>query len=387
VSAHEPIPLTDVAWQHRQVRDEVQAAFRTLLEDPTCDGAPFAHALEAAFEARFGAPWRAVSVQSGLAAQTLLLRAWGIGEGDEVVTAPNSDLATTAAISHTGARIVLADLTPGTFGLDPEAARRAFTPRTKALLIVHMYGQPVDVPAFRRLADEHGVLLLEDAALALGATVGGTPVGTLGDGGYFSFAPRKVIGSTGNGGLVLVRDPDVAWRLRLLRGYGLDPDVQDRPVGERHLLPPQEHLAEGYNLKMDGIGAAVVLAKFRHLDAWGAMRREVAARYDALLADLPLERPTALPGTVPAWRNYTIQVDGRDALRGHLRERGITASVLYAPPVHLQPVYAHLGLGPGSFPVAESQAERILALPIYPGMADEQVERVATEVRAFLERA
>ncbi len=383
------IPLTDVAWQHREVRDEIEGAFRTLTEDPTCDGAAFAHALEHAFEARFGAPWFAVTAQSGLAAQALLLRAWGIGPGDEVVTAPNSDLATTAAISHVGARFVLADVAPGTFHLDPEAAARAITPRTKALLPIHMYGQPAAMAALRALADAHGLLLFEDAALALGASADGAPAGTFGDGAFFSFAPRKVMGGLGNGGLALVKDADVARRMRLLRGYGLDPDVQDLPIAERHLLPGQVHVAEGYNLKIDGLNAAVVHAKFRRLDAWGALRRAVADRYDAALADAPgVERPGRPAGTTSAWRNYTILVDRRDGLRAHLRSRGITSSVLYAPPVHLQPVYADLGLGgPGTFPVAEAQAPRILCLPIYPGMTADQVDRVAGAVRAFQEQA
>ncbi len=250
-----------------------------------------------------------------------------------------------------------------------------------------MYGQPTATGELRRLAEAHGLLLLEDAALALGASVHGERAGTFGDGGFFSFAPRKVMGGVGNGGMALVRDADVARRFRLLRGYGLDPDLQDRPVAERHLHAGQSHLAEGFNLKLDGIQAAIVHAKFRHLDTWGALRRAVAARYDERLADVPgLERPHVPPGVVPAWRNYTVLVAHREALRAHLRERGITTGALYTPPVHLQPVYAHLGLGAGAFPVAESQADRLLCLPIYPGMTEDQVDRVAHEVRRLPRR-
>jgi dTDP-3-amino-3,4,6-trideoxy-alpha-D-glucose transaminase len=382
--ASDPIPLTDVAWQHRVVGDEVRAAFERLLADPTCDGAHFSHALEAAFEAHAGPPWIALSAQSGLAAETLLLRAWGIGPGDEVVTVPNSDLATTSAIGHVGARFVLADIEPGTFHLDPRAAARAITPRTKALLPVHMYGHLAPMRELRRLADDHGLLLLEDATLALGAELDGGRAGTLGDGAFFSFAPRKVLGGIGNGGLALVRDPDVARRFRLLRGYGLDPDLQDRPISERQQQPGQVHLAEGYNLKLDGIQAAIVRAKFRHVEAWSGLRRAVAARYDAGLSGLPgLERPRTPPGVRPAWRNYTVLVERREELRAHLRARGIATAALYTPPVHLQPVYAHLGLGPGAFPVAEAQADRLLCLPIYPGMTDAQVDRVVAEIRGF----
>jgi dTDP-4-amino-4,6-dideoxygalactose transaminase len=379
-----PVPLTDVAWQHRQVWDEVQASFRRLLEDPTCDGAHFSHALEAAFEEWFGSPWIALSAQSGLAAESLLLRACGIGPGDDVVTVPNSDLATTSAIAHVGARPVFADVEPGTFLLDPAAAARAITPRTRALLPVHMYGHPARMPELRQLADAHGLLLLEDATLALGAEQGGAKAGTLGDGAFFSFAPRKVLGGVGNGGMALVRDPDVARRFRLLRGYGLDPDLQDRPIAERQLEPGQRHLAEGYNLKLDGIQAAIVRAKFRHLEAWRALRTAVAARYDAGLDGVAgIERPRVAAGVRPAWRNYTVLAERREPLRAHLRARGITTAALYTPPVHLQPVYAHLGLGPGSFPVAGAQADRLLCLPIYPGMSDEQVERVVAEIRGY----
>ncbi|CAN5674068.1 DegT/DnrJ/EryC1/StrS family aminotransferase [soil metagenome] len=381
----DPIPLTDVAWQHRQVWDEVQAAFAELLLDPTCDGAPFTHALEEAFDASFGAPWIAVSAQSGLAAQALLLRAWGIGPGDEVITAPNSDLATTAAISHVGARFVLADVARGSFGLDPEAVRRAITPRTKAVLAVHMYGHPAAITELRAVTDAHDLLLLEDAALALGASIAGTRAGTFGDGGFFSFAPRKVLGGVGNGGMIIVRDAEVARRIRTLRGYGLDPAVQDRPIAERHQMAGQDHVAEGYNLKIDGVQAAIVHAKFRRLDAWNALRAAVAARYDARLAGIAsLERPTTSPGVVPGWRNYTLLVDRRDELRAHLRARGITTAVLYTPPVHLQSVYSDRGYAPGDFPIAEAQAPRILALPIYPGMREAQVDRVIDEVRTFL---
>lgn len=382
----ETIPLTDVAWQHQQVRTEIDAAIDRLLTDPTCDGAPFIRDLEDAFAAYHGDGWIAVSAQSGLAAQTLLLRAYGIGPGDEVVTAPNSDLATTAAISHVGARFVLADVAPGTFHLDPAAAEAAIGPRTRAIVPIHMYGQPAPMDELRAIADAHDLLLLEDAALALGATIGDRKAGTLGDGSFFSFAPRKVLGGTGSGGMVLVRDPGVARKVRLLRGYGLDPDIQELPIAQRHREPAHAHVAEGWNLRLDGIEAAVVAAKFRHVDRWRELRRAVADRYDAHLAGVPgIETPKIPDPIQSAWRNYTILVDDRDRLRAHLHARHITAGTLYAPPVHLQPVYAHRGLGPGAYPVAEAQGERLLCLPIYPGMEPDQVDRVVAEILAFRE--
>lgn len=382
------VPMADVAWQHGQVRAELDDAWTALLDDPYCDGAPFVERLETAIADRFGGHgMHVVTTQSGLAAQALVLRALGIGPGDEVVTAPNSDLATTAAISHVGATFVLADLREGSFHLDPDAVRRAIGPRTKAVVAVHMYGIPAYVEEVRAVCEEAGVAYLEDAALALGAQVDGVPAGCLGEAGWFSFAPRKILGGVGNGGVALVRDPEVARRVHLLRGYGLPPARQDLPLRERHRAVGHEHLAEGFNLRLDGIHAAVVAAKWPHLDAWNATRARIAAIYDAAFADVAgIETPQVRPGVVPAWRNYPILLDDRDAVRAALHRANVDAAVLYGPPVHLQAVYRHLGLGRGAFPVAERTFERLLCLPVHPGMDEETatyvVDAVAAAVRA-----
>ncbi len=383
---HDRIPLTDVSWQHAQVRAEIQAAIDRLLDDPNCDGLPFVKALEADVATYHGEGWHAIGVQSGTAAQVLLLRALGIGPGDEVITVPNSDLATNAAISHVGARFVLVDVQESGFALDPDLVEAAITPATKAVLPVHMHGVPAPMSELSAIARRHDLLLLEDATLALGARVEGRLAGTLGDGAFVSFAPRKVIGGTGNGGMVLTPNDDVARRVRLLRGYGQDPSVMDLPITERQVLGGQGHVAEGYNLKLDGIQAAVVHAKFRRLDEWRVLRAAAAARYDALLAGVPgLTTPIVRSGDAPAWRNYTVLSHDRDGLRAHLDAADVASGTLYAPPVHLQPVYRHLGLGPGSFPVAERLGAALLNLPIFPGITEAQQERVAGAVRAFQE--
>jgi dTDP-4-amino-4,6-dideoxygalactose transaminase len=382
------IPLTDVAWQHTEVRAEIQAAIDRLLDDPNCDGLPFVTALESDVAAYHGEGWQAIAVQSGTAAEVLLLRALGIGPGDEVITVPNSDLATTAAISHAGARFVLVDVQETGFAMDPERVEAAITPATKALLPVHMHGVPAPMDALATIARRHGLLLLEDATLALGARVDGRLAGTLGDGAFVSFAPRKVIGGTGNGGMVLTPEPAVAERVRVLRGYGQDPSVMDLPITQRQVLGGQGHVAEGYNLKLDGIQAAVVRAKFGRLDAWRALRAAAAARYDELLARVPgLVTPSVRPGDAPAWRNYTVRSTDRDGLRAHLDASDVASGTLYSPPVHLQPVYRHLGLGPGSFPVAERLAATLLNLPVYPGITESQQARVAARVRGFQHRS
>lgn len=378
------IPLTDVSWQHLQVWDEIHSHFDSLLLDPNCDGTLMTRNLELAFQEHFGEPWIAVATQSGLAAQTLLLRSLGIGSGDEVITAPNSDLATTSAISHTGARFVLADIESGTFNLDPAAVEATITDRTKAILPVHMYGHPARVDALRALADRYNLLLIEDATLALGAKLRGTRLGTFGDGAFFSFAPRKILGGIGNGGMVILKDSNAAEQVRRLLGYGLEPAAQNLPIAARHLSGGLFHVVEGYNLKLDGIHAAITHAKFRNVDAWADLRRSAAARYDEGLADITeVTTPKLVEGRLPAWRNYAILSEQRDALRSHLSEQQITTATLYTPPVHLQPVYADRGYIPGDFPVAEAQSSRLLCLPIYPGITNHQIDRIIDQIHAF----
>lgn len=375
------IPLVDVAWQHRQVREELDRAYDALLTDPTCDGAGFCHALEAEFAAFMGMGVHAVSVQSGRAGQFLALLALGIGPGDEVITVPNSDMATTAAISHTGARFVLVDVDQRTHNMDPALIESAITPRTRAIVPVHMYGLPAEMDAIYAIARRHDLYVLEDATLALGATYRGQSVGTLGHGGFFSFAPRKVLGSIGNGGMFVTKDAALARQVRRLKGYGLEPEQGEAPIAQRHLAAGTLHTLEGHNLKMDGIQAAVVSAKLRHVAEWGAMRQAIAERYTTQLASSPEVEPPFVPEYMQhAWRNYVITLPRRDAVREHLRQRGITSAVLYTPPVHLQPAYQARNLAPGAFPVAEALAESLLALPIYPGMTDAQVDVVSDAV-------
>lgn len=379
----ERIPLTDVAWQHAQVRAEIDAGIDQLLCDPDCDGLPFVKALEEAFAAYHGGAVQALAVQSGTAGEFLLLKALGIGPGDEVITVCNSDLATNAAIAHVGARQVLVDVIEEGFAIDPRAVEQAIGPRTRAIMPVHMHGTPAPMVELRELARRHQLLLLEDATLALGARVGAEQVGLLADGAFFSFAPRKVIGGTGNGGMVLTRDPEVAWRIRTLRGYGQDPSMMDRSVAERQRIGGQGHVVEGHNLKLDGIQALVVLAKFRHLDAWQDLRAAAAAYYHAALADVPgLLLPSCRVSDRPAWRNYTVRSRDRDGLRDHLSAANIATGTLYAPPVHLQEVYRDR-YREGDFPVAERLGRELLNLPIYPGIRPEQQARVVAAVTAF----
>ncbi len=226
--------------------------------------------------------------------------------------------------------------------------------------------------------------------MALGAEFQGTKVGLLGDAGFFSFAPRKVIGGIGNGGMIVTKDAALARQIGLLKGYGLPPEEGEAPIAERHLAVGLANESEGYNLKMDGIQAAIVSAKFVHLDAWAILRQAVADRYSTQLAGVPGAQVPCAPNDVRhGWRNYVIAIPHRGKVQAHLRGRGITSATLYTPPVHLQPVYQHLrsgadGLRPGSFPVAEALAQTLLGLPIYPGMSPEQVDAVVSSISEVL---
>lgn len=380
------IPLVDVAWQHAQVRAEIDQAIDRMLTDPACDWIGFVQALEEQVRDLIGAEFHTVGVQSGLAAEFLILKALGIGPGDEVITVPNSDLATTAAISHTGATFVFVDIDPDTFNMDPDALEAAITPRTRAIMPIHMYGLPAEMDAILDIARRHNLLVIDDATLAMGAEYRGRPAGALSDAAFFSFAPRKVLGGTGNGGMVVTRDPELAHRVRILRGYGLAPERGDVPSFARLGAPGAEHVAEGYNLKLDGIQAAVIAPKLARLYDWRERRQAVADRYAARLAGHPAIQLPVVPDHMRhAWRNYVVKVPRRDAVRAALTAAGIATSVVYTPPVHLQPVYRHLGLGPGSFPQAEAVAETLLALPMHPGLTPEQVDTVCAALLAALD--
>jgi dTDP-4-amino-4,6-dideoxygalactose transaminase len=307
----------------------------------------------------------------------LALRALGIGPGDEVITVPNTDISTVAAISHAGATPVLVDVEEETHDIDPDAVERALTVRTKAIVAVHLYGLPADVCRLSSL----DVALVEDAALAWGATVDGRRVGGLGRVGCFSFAPHKILGAYGDGGLVTTSDPDLARAVRLLAGYG-EPfrEAMQGPDGRLTLV------AEGYHSHLDLLQAAVLRVKLQHVDGWIEARQARARLYDELLAGSAVRTPSVPDGRTHVYRSYVVRLPGeRERVRARLAERGIETLLLYVPPLHLQPIYRSLGLGPGSFPVAESLADDLLCLPLYPELPEESVRTVADELLAAVE--
>ena len=367
------VPFLDLTAQHAPLLPELEAAARRVLRSSQFILGPEVAAFERELADAHGVA-HAVAVSSGSDALLALLMAHGVGPGDEVVTTPFSFFASVEAIVRLGARPVFADVEPDTLNLDPEDAARRVGPRTKAILVVHLFGRAARTDALEAQSLKHGAVLLEDAAQALGArqgtAAGGSrPVGALGRAGALSFFPSKNVGGFGDGGAIVTDERIVAERVALLRTHG---------SAERF-----RHVAIGGNFRMDELQAALLRVKLPHLAAWTARRRHIADRYGDQLAPLPIERPPPDPGCV--WNQYVVRVpEGRrDSLAAHLRAAGVATSVYYPLPLHLQPALAALGGRPGEFPRAERAAAEALALPIYPELSDDQVDHVCAAVGAF----
>jgi dTDP-4-amino-4,6-dideoxygalactose transaminase len=362
------VPYLDLKAQYRGIASEIDAAVRRVLENCSFILGPEVADFEAAF-ARYCTARHAVGMNSGTSAIHLALLAAGIGPGDEVITAPFTFVATVAAIEYAGARPVLADIGADDFCLDPDGIEAAITPRTKAIMPVHLFGQCADMDRVGAVARRHGLLVIEDAAQAHGAEYRGRRAGTLGEMGVFSFYPGKNLGAAGEGGALVTDHPDFAARARVLRDWGAEKKYQ--------------HVYKGYNYRMEGLQGAILGVKLRHLEAWTEARRRNAARYAELLEGLPVRLPRELPGRRHVWHVYSIRTPRRDELQASLTARGIATGIHYPTPVHLQPAYADLGYKAGDFPVAEAASREVLALPIYPELTDDQLREVADGIRSF----
>jgi len=374
------IPAHDLVAQYELIREEVTGAIQGVLASGEYERGEELWSFEEEFARACGAA-HGIGVGSGHAALFIALRALGIGPGDEVITVANTDISTCSAIGQCGARIVFADVDEPTFNADPAAVEAAVTPRTAAIVAVHLYGLPADVVRLGEIAARHGLALVEDAALAFGSTVDGQPVGGLGRVGCFSFAPHKILGAYGDGGMITTNDDQLARHARLLAGYG-------EPWRESMAGPDGRFaiLAEGYHTHLDLLQAAVLRVKLGHVEEWITERRAHAAQYDELLADTPVVTPSVPPGWTHVYRSYVVRVRERDAVRAELARAGIETALLYVPPLHLQPVYDRLGYRPGSLPATEAAAEELLCLPVYPELSESAVRRVAGELRQAAER-
>jgi dTDP-4-amino-4,6-dideoxygalactose transaminase len=322
---------------------------------------------------------RAITMASGTDALHLGLRALGVGAGELVLVPPFTFVATATAVSYIGARPVFADIEPGTFTLDPARVSECLVSKgpgpigagcVKAMIPVHLYGQPADMGPLLAIARAHGIAVVEDAAQAVGATYRGKRVGGLGDIGCFSFYPTKNLGAMGDGGLATTQNSALGDRLLRLRVYG----------GRQRYL----HEELGFNSRLDEIQAAVLRVKLRLLDAWTTRRQVIAERYRAGLTDLGLALPAERPGSTHVYHQFTLRVPDRDAVQQRMTERGVQTAVYYPLPLHLQPMYRDLGYRPDDFPEAERAAREVLCLPIYPELADAQVDEVVDAVKRSL---
>ena len=361
------IPFADLQSQYRSIKGEIDAAIGRVL-----DSAQFILGEEvAAFEgdfARYCQASETVAVNSGTSALHLALLAAGIGPGDEVITVPFTFVATVSTIGYTGARAVFVDIEPEYFTIDPAQIEAAITPRTRAIVPVHLYGQPADMDPILEIARRHRLAVIEDAAQAHGAEYHGRRCGSLSEIAAFSFYPGKNLGAYGEGGAVTTTRADVAATCRTLRDWG----QQKR----------YEHRLKGFNYRMDGIQGAILGVKLRHLEAWTEKRQQVAAWYGEMLDPESVRRPNARPGCRHVYHVFAVRVDDRDALRDVLDKQGIQTGVHYPVPVHLQPAHADLGYRIGDFPNAEAAAREVLSLPLFPEMTRDQVEAVASAVSA-----
>lgn len=384
------VPLLDLKAQYATLKNELDEAVIRVMESQYFILGPEVKALEQAI-CNYTASDHAVGVSSGTDALLIALMAEGIGAGDEVITPPYSFFATAGCVTRIGATPVLSEIEPHSFNLDPDKLEAAITPRTKAIIPVHLYGQCAAMDPILDIAARHGILVIEDGAQAIGTAYQGRPAGSMGDYGCFSFFPSKNLGGAGDGGMVVARDPERAGRLQVLRVHG----------GK----PKYFHGVIGGNFRLDAIQAAVLNVKLPHLDSWTEGRQRNAARYRQLFKEaglavdaadldqaslgmkgrkgvvLPWERP----GDRHIYNQFVLRVDRRDELRAHLKERGIGNEVYYPVPFHLQECFAYLGHSRGDFPISEIAAEQSIAIPIYPELTDAQLQEVVDAVAEFVQ--
>jgi dTDP-4-amino-4,6-dideoxygalactose transaminase len=362
------VPLVDLQRQYRSIEGELQRAVSRVLASGFYVLGPEVEGFEREFASFCGAD-HAVCVNSGTSALHLALLAAGIGPGDEVIAPAMTFVATVAAVHYTGATPVLVDVEPGTWTIDASRLAAAITPRTRAIIPVHLYGLLADMDAVREIGQRTGAVVIEDAAQAHGASDGSKRAGNLGEIGCFSFYPTKNLGAAGEGGALVTSNPDIARAARKLRDWG-----QERKY---------EHDLKGFNYRMEEVQAAVLRTKLPHVDRWTAQRRRHAATYERLLSDAPIGRPAASSGERHVYHIYAITMPRREKLRAQLAESGIGTAIHYPLPVHMTKAFADLGYGPGSFPVAERLAREQLSLPMFAELRDDEVSHVSAAVREF----
>jgi dTDP-4-amino-4,6-dideoxygalactose transaminase len=365
------VPYLDLKAQYRSIKPEIDAAIAGVLES-----AQFVLGSEVAgFEREFAAycgSAECIALNSGTSALHLALLAAGVKPGDEVITVPFTFVASVAAVIYAGATPVLVDIDPRSYTMDPSKLEAAITPRSKAILPVHLYGQPADMDPIMEVARRHRLAVIEDAAQAHGAQYKGRPIGNVSDITCYSFYPTKNLGAYGEGGAVTTNNAEYAETMRKLRDWGQDSKYH--------------HVLRGYNYRMEGLQGAILRVKLRHLNQWIEARRAVAALYANMLANCGVDLPQEMAWARHVYHVYTLRTEDRDGLRSALQAEGIQTAVHYALPAHLQPAYSDLGYSKGSFPQSEAAAAQVLSLPIYPELSEQAVARVASAMKKALSR-
>ena len=364
------VPFLDLKIQYESIRDEVASALQQVLDNTAFAGGPFVEKFEKEF-ASFCQCDFAVGVGSGTAALWIALLSLGIGQGDEVITTPNTFIATAEAISFCGAKPVFVDVDEQTYNMNPELLEDAITPRTKAVIPVHLYGQTANMEPIMEIARKHGLSIIEDACQAHGAEYRGRRAGSMGEAGCFSFYPGKNLGAYGEAGAIVTNNAELAEKMRMFRDHG-------QPKKYYHSII-------GWNARMDGFQGAVLSLKLKHLPTWNDMRRKNAQLYDNLLADVKgVTTCKEADYARHVYHIYAVRTEGRDALIGALAEKNIFCGIHYAVPIHLQEAYKHLGYEKGDFPVAEKCSEELVSLPMFAELSREQLEKVVNEIKNFL---
>jgi dTDP-4-amino-4,6-dideoxygalactose transaminase len=363
------IPLVDLKAQYAAIKSEVDAAMQAVVESAAFINGPQVRTFEESF-ATFCNARHAVGVQSGTSALHLALMALDIGPGDEVIVPSMTFIATAEMIGRLGARPVFADVDLSTCNLDAGSLERAITPRTKAVIVVHLYGQPAEMDPILGIARRHGIGVIEDAAQAHGAEYRGRRAGTMGDVATFSFYPGKNLGAYGDAGAVVTNNDRIADEVRLLRNHGR--------------RSKYTHEREGFNYRLDTLQAAVLEVKLRHLETWNDARRRVAELYRQHLDGLPLELPHEAEHLRSVYHLFVIRVPHRDQVLEHLRENGVGAGVHYPIPLHMQPAYDFVGYRPDDLPRSRQAGETVLSLPIYAELTEAQVKQVSGTLREAL---
>lgn len=363
------VPFLDLKREYADLRDEILPALDRVCQDAAFVQGPQVEAFEREFADFCGAK-HCIALSNGTAALHLGLLALGVQPGDEVITTPNTFIATAEAITYCGARPVFVDIDPSTANLDPGQIENAVTARTRAILPVHLYGRPADMNPIREIAARHGIRVFEDAAQAHGARYRQQRVGKLGDAAAFSFYPTKNLAAYGEAGALTTNDDRIASFARIARSHGQ--------------TARYEHKFVGYNYRMSGLQGAVLRVKLRRLYAWTERRREIASEYRRLLEGAPLQIPSDDSRDECVYHQFVIYTGNRAGLAAQLAERGIETAVHYPKPLHFQPAYLSLGFPQGTFPNAERACERVLSLPVHPGLTPEQVAYVGNSVKEIL---